>query len=63
MTEWARVARHRQPWRETDIDDLRAALRDDIAIPEIADRLGRTREAVSTMARKVMNESMASAGR
>ena len=57
MTEWARVARHRQPWREVDIDDLRAALRDDVTIAEIADRLGRTREAVSTMARKVMNET------
>ena len=63
MTEWARVARHRQPWREADIDDLRAALRDDVTIAEIADRRGRTREAVSTMARKVMNETSPSTSR
>ena len=60
MTEWARVARHRQPWKEADIQDLRSALRNDVTIPEIAKRLGRTREAVSTMARKVTIESTAS---
>jgi hypothetical protein len=60
VTEWARVGRHRQPWKEDDIQHLRAALREDVTIPEIAQRLGRTREAVSTMARKVMSESLAS---
>jgi hypothetical protein len=63
MTEWAQVSRHRKPWREADIDHLRAALRDDETIAEIAGRLGRTREAVSTMARKVINESMTPAGK
>lgn len=60
MTEGARVARHWQPWKETDIQNLRAALRTDVPIAEIAERLGRTREPVSTMARKVMVESIAS---
>jgi predicted transcriptional regulator len=64
MTEWARVARHRQPWLEDDIKTLQAALRDDATtIPEIARRMGRKREAVSTMARKVMHESLASISR
>ena len=61
MTEWARVARHRQPWKDDDIQHLREALGENVTIPEIAQRLGRTQEAVSTMARKVMSESLASA--
>jgi len=49
---------------EDDIKTLQAALRDDATtIPEIARRMGRKREAVSTMARKVMHESLASISR
>lgn len=53
----SKMTNNRAPWTSEDIENLKALLASGASPAELAKRLGRTREAISTKARRVAADS------